>query len=115
MGTTAFQSRRARTTMGWNRISGLWSDYQAKAKVLETVGVTSLGKRTSARRQSGTATRVAAGIEDPLVRQMDYRQRMALLKREIDEVEREVVRMRVICEETRETLRRLDKTADEAK
>jgi TATA-binding protein-associated factor Taf7 len=58
-------------------------------------------------------TRQAAGIHDPLVRQIDHRQRMALMKREIEEVEREVARFRAICEEAHETLRRLDKT-DEA-
>ena len=43
---------------------------------------------------------------------MDYRQRMALLRREIEAVEREVVRFRAICDETREALKRLDQTAE---
>jgi hypothetical protein len=90
-------------------------EYQAKAKAIGTASVTAQDKPASARRQFGMATRPAAGIQDPLVRQMDYDQRMALLKRQIEEVEQEVVRLRVICEETREMFQRMDKTTYEAK
>ena len=89
--------------MDWNRISGLWLQFQEIAKANWNEPATAQDKLAPVMRQP---TRHAAGIHDPLVRQIDYYQRMALMKREIEEVEREVVRFRAICEETRETLRR---------
>ena len=91
--------------MDWNRISGLWLQFQEIAKANRKEPARAQDKSAPATRQP---TRQAGGIRDPLVRQMDYHQRMALMKREIEEVEREVVRLRGLCEETRETLRRLE-------
>ena len=89
--------------MDWDRISGLWLQFREVAK-------TKWKEPAPAQDKLAKATPQASGIHNPLVRQMDYRQRMALMKREIEEVEREVVRVRALCEETRETMRRLDKT-----
>jgi hypothetical protein len=86
----------------WTRISGLWLQFQE-------IGKANWKQPALAQDKLALATRQAQGIHDPLVRQMDYHQRMALMKREIEEMEREVVRFREICEETREALRRLDK------
>ncbi len=97
--------------MDRNRISGLWLQFQEIAKANLKEPATPQDNLAPATRQ---ATRQASGIHDPLVRQIDYHQRIALMKREIEEVEREVVRLRALCDETRETLRRLDKT-DEAR
>jgi hypothetical protein len=94
-----------------NRISGLWLQFQEIAKANWKEPATAQDNLVPTTRQ---AKRQAGGIHDPLVRQIDYHQRMALMKREIEEVEREVVRFRAICEDTRETLRRLDK-ADQAR
>ena len=98
--------------MDWKRLSGLWSEFRVRAKALGRGLPTAQDGSASPLRELEAPTRPGAGIQDPLVRQMDYHQRMALLTREIEEVEWEVVRFRAICEETREALKRLDQTAE---
>jgi hypothetical protein len=84
--------------MDWKRISGLWSEFQVRAKARGKGLPTAQDERASTLRELWT-TRPGPGIQDPLVRQMDYRQRMALLKREIEEIEREVTRFRAMVQE----------------
>ena len=98
--------------MDWKRISGLWSEFRVRAKALGRGLPTAQDGSDSPLRELDAPTRPGAGIQDSLVRQMDYRQRMALLAREIEEVEREVTRFRAICEETREALKHLDQATE---
>ena len=84
--------------MDWKRISGLWSEFQARAKARGNGLPTAQDERASTLREFWT-TGPGPGIQDPLVRQMDHRQRMALLKWEIEEIEREVTRFRAMVQE----------------
>jgi hypothetical protein len=82
--------------MDWTRISGLWRQFQETAKGNGNESAAALDKPAPALRQFWSATRPPGGIQDPLDRQMDDRQRLALMKREIEEVERELIRFRAM-------------------
>ena len=82
--------------MDWTRISGLWRQFQETAKGNGNESAAAQDKPAPALRQFWSTTRPPAGIQDPLVRQMDDRQRLALMKREIEEIERELIRLRAM-------------------
>ena len=82
--------------MDWTRISGLWRQLRETVKANGNESAAAQDKPAPELRQFWSTTRPPAGIQDPLVRQMDDRQHLALMKREIEEVERELIRFRAM-------------------
>ena len=58
---------------------------------------------------------MAESIEDPLVRAMDYQQRLAMLRRVILDAEQEIARAKQIAQDTRDMFKEMDKMPNEAK